>query len=54
MDRSDLQFPRNTDIIKHIQRKETRLVRGKTSDQLERRGKALGRGPHNQEVIITI
>lgn len=48
------QFPRNTDIIKHIQRKETRLVRGKTSDQLERRGKALGRGPHNQEVIITI
>lgn len=47
------QFPRNTDDIKHIWRKETGLARGKTSDQLQRRGKALGSGPNNQEVAIT-
>ena len=43
----------NTDVIKHIQRKETRLVRGKTSDQPERGEKALGRGTQNQAVTMT-
>ena len=43
----------NTDVIKHIQRKETRLVRGKTSDQPERGEKALGRGPHNLAGTMT-
>lgn len=41
MDSPQTKYPRNTDDFKHIQRKQTRLVRVKTSDQLRKRGKAL-------------
>lgn len=37
------QPPGTTDDLKHIQRREARLERDKTSDQLDRKGKAF---PH--------